>query len=140
MTGERMLIAVIDGQDGAITEALEAALPEAGEPPLIVTAGDAREGSALLADLAHARVRLPDLLVIDLGLPGAAGRDLVAQARREGALAGCPILAIGGATAGGPVRQLPNVSALPPLRSYADFVRLSRVVQDLLAHAGSDPA
>ena len=130
MPGERTLIAVIDGHDGTLTEALEAALPEEGEPPLIVTAEGAIEGAALIDELAHARGRRADLLVVDLGL--ADGAALVARARRADRLAACPILAVGGPAPGGEARQLPGVSTLPPLRGYADFERLSRLVRELL--------
>ena len=131
MGDARILIAVIDGPSGALTEALEAALPADGEPPLIVTATGANEGAALLDELAHARGRRADLLVVDLGL--ADGAALVARARASERLAGCPILAVGGARAGGAARQLPGVSTLPPLRGYADFERLSRLLSELLA-------
>ena len=135
MPGERSLIAVIDGHHGTLTEALEAALPEDGEPPLIVTADGAVEGAALIDELAHARGRRADLLIIDLGL--AAGADLVARARRADRLADCPILAVGGPAPSGAARQLPGVSTMPPLRGYADFERLSRLLRELLAgHAG----
>lgn len=130
MAAERTLIAVIDGEDGTLTEALEAALPEDGEPPLIVTAAGAVEGAALIDELAHARGRRADLLVVDLGL--ADGAALVARARRAERLAACPILAVGGPVPSGEARQLPGVSTLPPLRGYADFQRLSRLVRELL--------
>ena len=132
MPGERTLIAVIDGHDGTLTEALEAALPEDAEPPLIITAAGAVEGAALIDELAHARGRRADLLLIDLGLPEGKGADLVARARRADRLAACPIIAVGGAASSGEVRQLPGVSTLPPLRGYADFERLSRLLRELL--------
>lgn len=130
MTDGRILIAVIDGDDGALTEAIEAALPPDGEPPLIVTAAGVAEGAALLDELAHARGRRADLLVVDLRLH--LGVELVARARRADRLAGCPVLAIGGAAPGGAARQLPGVTTLPALRGYADFERLSRLVRELL--------
>lgn len=126
------LIAVVDGPNKRLTEAIEAAIEEDATPPLIITAQGAIEGMAMITELAHARGRRPDLLVIDLGLAGGAGGDLVARARRADALAGCPILAIGNAAPAGAARLLPNVFTLPPLREYPDFVRLTGLVRELL--------
>ncbi len=84
----RVVLVVEDSQDiGAI---LEAALEEEG-----LTVYTVRNGREVLD---RARELRPDLITLDLGLPGKSGQEVVAELRAEPSTWAIPIVAVSGHT------------------------------------------
>lgn len=66
----------------------------------------------------------PDLVLVDLFMPGTGGREVVATMRANRRLAATPVILITGA--------VPNPGAFPPAESYQALVRKPFDVEEVL--------
>lgn len=77
----------------------------------------------------------PDLVIMDIQLPGISGLDLIAQIRADASLAGCPVLAVTAYAGRGDEEKIRDAGADNYLAKPVSIGPFMRAVNDLLETA-----
>lgn len=131
MTPKARILVVDDEAD--VARYVAAALEDAGYE--VIVASDAEEGLARLAD------RRPDLLCLDLVMPGRTGMSLFREVRDRPELAGVPIVVVSGVTEADARSRLGLGTTHPEPEGFVekplDVARLLETVGALLPVGGA---
>lgn len=87
------------------------------------------DGNAVLA---AARDRHPDLIIMDIQLPGVSGVDLIAAAKREAGLKDIPVLAVTAFAAKGDEERIRDAGAAGYLSKPVSIIPFMNAVKELL--------
>lgn len=82
--------------------------------------------------LETARAMVPDLIIMDIQLPGISGVDLIAAAKREQALSDIPVLAVTAFAAKGDEERIRSAGASGYLAKPVSIMPFMSAVRDLL--------
>lgn len=122
------VIAVIE--DDPVDQRL--ALRALGKAPtncVVLTFTKAEEALAYLADPAQAN---PDLILLDLNLPGMSGHEFLGQAKRDPALRRIPVVALTSSEAQGDVARAWDLGVCAYLVKPVSLPRLTQLLTDLV--------
>lgn len=84
--------------------------------------------------LQQARTNPPDVIVLDLGLPGIDGKEVIERVRRDGTLKSIPILVIT-AQDNDVARSMLRLGANAYLTKPIEFDQLTKTISDIYARA-----
>lgn len=82
--------------------------------------------------IAGARDAQPDLIIMDIQLPGVSGIDLIAEAKRDPSLANIPILAVTAFAAKGDEERIRAAGAASYLSKPVSIIPFMNAVKELL--------
>ncbi len=82
--------------------------------------------------LETARANIPDLIIMDIQLPGISGVDLIAAAKRESALSDIPVLAVTAFAAKGDEERIRSAGAAGYLAKPVSIMPFMSAVKELL--------
>lgn len=110
------------------------ALRQSRRPFKLMMAKDGDMAMEILREL-EGRGALPELILLDLRLPGRSGWDVLSEIKRDEALRGIPVIVVSGFNNEGEVqkaREMERVTYLVKPIDMVNFLELPRVVDRIL--------
>ena len=114
--------------DALLRQAFRMLLEDAGYA--VLEAGTARDA------LAHARTKLPSIVLLDLGLPDRSGLEVASELRADAKTADIPVVALTGRVGAAEKRACLDAGCVAYLAKPVEAKLLLRRVPEILAEAG----
>lgn len=125
----RTILLVEDNADEA--ELARAALAESGLPHRLVVVEDGADALAYLLDAASAARRAPDLVLLDLKLPGIGGLEVLRRLRADRRTTLLPVVVLSSSLEDADVRASYALGANSYVRKPVDFAEFRRAAAQL---------